>query len=723
MHKTWLLILGLLLAAGGCGDASDYQDGSGSSGVASLALSADSNSVDSAGTESANITATALNGSNAAVQGVSIDFSATAGQLGGSSQETDESGKAQVTFSASPSSPRNQVATVTASTGSISREIPIQISGTTLEVSPGKTDIPADGSDSSQVEITLKDSASNPLHEMDICYEVTSEGEGDLTVQDTSGNALSSDCPIDGSSGNLAGTTDVSGKLTIQVVGASAGSPTLNISGAGASASQDFKVSSPTEVFKISSPAKEPIPVYETDSGTHTVEVSGVSASEVTFSTSVGQWGNGSSVQTVTASDGSASAELQSAKAGIANLLVQESGPDNPSADSMKIAFTAPLSEADRLTLQADPAVVPVSGGSTHTAELIAKVETAEGEPVANAPVGFELVETTGGGETISPPYLMTETNGEAVTTFTSGSEGSSTAGITLKAKVPGYPSLTDTFDITITDQAGSVVLGQSSKIQSNSEDTAYILPMSVLVADVNGNPVKGATVSLSIWPTHYFTGYRNKDGDPVITGVFANEDTNENNHLDAGEDFNGDGQITPENSSAGNIPITVTTNDSGVGNFDLTYLKNYAEWVRVRIRARTEVGTSQVISNLHMVLPREEQEGSDLPPSPFNAVCAYQATASPDPLTLSQDADGDSNPDNTVTISASPVSGGTAPVDGLEVQASKDSEDILSVSTGKTDASGQLVSTIEAQGGTSGSAVIDYFVSCASVPVQVTWP
>ncbi|HKJ88986.1 MAG TPA: Ig-like domain-containing protein, partial [Gammaproteobacteria bacterium] len=160
--RGWMLAaLVATVALAGCGKASDYQDsGGGPNGVASLGLSSDSNSVPSAGTQSATITATALDGNNAAVQGAAVTFSASAGKLSVASQDTDASGQAQVTFTASPSSPSNQVATVTAKTGGLSRQIPIQITGTTLEVSPDRTDLPDDGSQIANVVLTLKDSGS-----------------------------------------------------------------------------------------------------------------------------------------------------------------------------------------------------------------------------------------------------------------------------------------------------------------------------------------------------------------------------------------------------------------------------------------------------------------------------------------------------------------------------------------------------------------------------------
>jgi len=170
---------------------------------------------------------------------------------------------------------------------------------------------------------------------------------------------------------------------------------------------------------------------------------------------------------------------------------------------------------------------------------------------------------------------------------------------------------------ITIGGTAGSVVIGRGTKITVLSP-TTYALPMSVLVADSNGNAVSGAVVSLSTWPAQYSSGaWYDEDPDPkaekfvpYISGTFDNEDENEDTFFDPVEDKNGDGLLTPHNSAAGILPATVTTDENGVANFDLVYLKDHANWIRDRIRASTLVLGTETTASTTFRLPYERSEG-----------------------------------------------------------------------------------------------------------------
>ncbi len=188
--------------------------------------------------------------------------------------------------------------------------------------------------------------------------------------------------------------------------------------------------------------------------------------------------------------------------------------------------------------------------------------------------------------------------------------------------------ALTHSTNIVIGGTAGSVVIGRGagdSIVILNP--TTYSLAMSVLVADLNGNPVSGADVSLSLWPERYNTGVwydlNDKTTDhyvPYITGSFINEDRNENTSLDPGEDENKDGILTPPNSAAGNIPTLLTTNEDGYAVFDIIYLKSSAVWIDSRITATTMVFGTETKSTMTFTLPAEkvEAEAGYLPDSPY---------------------------------------------------------------------------------------------------------
>ena len=129
----------------------------------------------------------------------------------------------------------------------------------------------------------------------------------------------------------------------------------------------------------------------------------------------------------------------------------------------------------------------------------------------------FSIVNPTGGGETIFPVVVYTNNLGVARTTFTSGSLSSaqSSSSVTVKAQIVGK-DFSDTANIVINSTAGSVAIGYATIIGSDEHSKYYTLPMAVQVADSNGNPVAGTTVSLSAWPSSYSTGvwYDDDPGD-----------------------------------------------------------------------------------------------------------------------------------------------------------------------------------------------------------------
>jgi hypothetical protein len=241
-----------------------------------------------------------------------------------------------------------------------------------------------------------------------------------------------------------------------------------------------------------------------------------------------------------------------------------------------------------------------------------------------------------------------TDPLGQAKVTFTSGSlpSGQGASSVQIRATALGGAGPTDTISIVIGGSAGSVVIGQATAFTASENQTTYITPMTVQVADANGNPVSGGTVvSLSAWPTHYSQGgwvkvgsvcvpaindassLVDSDGDGNFTNdadaIFPNEDTNENLILDAGEDKAPkiDGILTPANSTAGTLPSSVVTDANGLASFNLTYLKQYAVWIHVRIRASAQVQGSEATGSLLFMLPalKVDADACVLPNSPFN--------------------------------------------------------------------------------------------------------
>ena len=697
----------------------------------------------------ATISANILDGNNAGIEGIEVSFSATGGQLSSAKVVSDANGVASVNFSAGAIDYSNHVVSITASVpsvnGGLTHQIPIQVSGTTISMVADQTSISEDGSEVVDIEISAKDSTSQAIYDATVCVEVdASISTGSLNLLDAGNStALTTPCTIAGISGVLAsatGKSGVDGRINIKVSGSSSGTAVLKAYALGTQASSNFIISPAANVFRVSSPVKDPIETHEVNNP-HTITVSAPGVTTVIFASSLGTWvANGEPIIEVAVVGGVATAQLNSTVAGIAQIQVQEVG-DILKSDSIQVAFTAPLASASKLVFQSSPGVLPASRDESvqYTSGLVARVLTADDQPVAGAVVNFTLVNPTGGGENIFPPMVVTDIAGEAHSTFTSGAQATSANGVEIVAAVVGT-NLNSSFKIVITDEAGSVVIGRATEVQS-SDETTYALPMSVLVADVNGNPVSNAEISLSVWPEYYFTGIRDfidanniDNGTAIYTEQYGNEDINGNNILDPGEDLDGNGSITPANSVGGTLPSKVITDERGVANFNLTYLKENAQWVSDRIRASTLVGGSQIVSELRLTLPAANLDVygfstlggdsggavSDLPDSPFNATCSSDVTASSRKVFVP--AGGTTDVILTVTDSSgNPLA--NRRVTGL-VDSNQLSGTLNAIATGgTTDVNGQVTSSIsasslDAQDGDF--ATIYYFGSCAATVVEM---
>ncbi len=586
----------------------------GSPGTVSLALS--QTSVKSDNSDSSTITAAVLDANNAALSEIAVAFASTGGQLSASSVDSDINGQAQVTFSSGTTDRSNRVVTITGTVAGIDpRQIPIQITGTTITLSTDTTNLEVGGNDTATLTITVKDAGETGIFDAEVTVSVDPASTGAATL------ALATNYTDY--------ATDVNGTLVVDVTGTGAGDVTVNVVALGVTASQAYTVGAVGAVFGISSPTDDPHSLY-IDTPL-TITVNAPDQTSVQFATTLGAWDGGTEmVVTNPVSGGSASAVLESANAGTATVQVFDAA-DSLTTDSLKVAISAPSSEASQIALQANATVMAITTGSDNpnTVTLTATVKNATDEPVSNSPVAFSIENPTGGGESIYPVIVYTDDYGEATSTFTSGALSSDAEGVRVKASVVPPPAVTpDTIDIVIGGTAGSITIGRGTKAESISNDTAYQLPMSVLVTDSNGNPMSGVTVSLSAWPTQYRTGYTDSTDGPTGTGSCSagcsNEDENRNLILDAGEDVGpvaADGELTPPSSAAGSVPSTVTTDENGVANFNMIYLKTSAFWIKDEITASTLVLGTETQSTYTLWLPYLVADELILPSSPYGVL------------------------------------------------------------------------------------------------------
>ncbi len=590
--------------------------------VALVSLSASLTTVASDNSTSSTITAIAVDGSNAVLPGVTVTFSADTGLLSLASAVTDSTGRATVTFSSGTTNPATRTATITATASGKTSQIPIIIAGANVTLTSSATSLIAGGSPAT-LTIVDRSGAGVALSGQTITIATTTANTGAVTL------------------GSTTGTTDSTGTFSTTVTPTVAGTVTVTVTSLGLTRSITYTVSGASVAFQISSPTANPA------TGTIGVAlpvtvIAPSPTTSVTFVTTLGTWDGGTSNSvTKVVTGGTVTANLTAPSSGVANVFVYAAAPvgttpQTPNSSRL-ISFTAPPTAAYRVTLQSSPSVIAQTrGGTTGISTLLASVFDTNGNPVGGVTVAFSIQNPTGGGESISPVVSTTATIatssialGQASATFTAGSLPSSATGVTIRASIIGSTIATNTSPsgsdaaVVIGGTAGSVTIGRASAGTSDSTNTLYILPMSVLVADANGNPVANAAVSLSAWPIAFNTSttactvdttkdYFNEDD------VSSNASYVENLSLDAGEDgvrlsypsgtpvANGtvDGQLTPPNSASGTLPASVTTDSSGTATFNLTYTKANALFITDRITARTFVQGTETKGQIFFRLP-----------------------------------------------------------------------------------------------------------------------
>ena len=586
-----------------------------------ITLGTSANTVKTDNSNSATITTVVLDADRAPVEGISVSFTTTsedgtsgAGQISASSLLTDEDGKVEVQFSAGVGDKRNQIVTIEANVEGLSpKQIPIQVTGSYLTVSAEGETILEIGGQSSVLKISVRDAGNNPVFDAPVQISLTADSNGTINFDPPSGK------------------TDIQGEFEVALTGVGVGNATAKVSSIGATATQSYTVDDPNKLFRIIEPSENLISI---DSHTNqNVRVSAAGYEEITFVTTVGFWEeNGKKVITKKVASGESSAVFSSQDSGTATIQVYPTAAPMVT-DSMRVVISAPSSEASKIIFQSTSTVVqPSTEDVKNSVTLIAKVTNSNNQVVKNAPVLFSIVTPSGGGEYIFPAIALTDSSGTATSVFTSGSLVAGADGVKVKAELLNAND-SDTISIIISGKAASLTIGTSTEVESINNDTAYRMPMSVLVTDANGSPVTQSSVSLNLWPSHYRTGFWEERKTvtingvvitycvPIVEGERPNEDVNKNLILDDGEDINQDGLLTPPSSASGSIPATVVTDENGLANFDLIYMKSSAVWIQNAMTASTVVSGTETLSTFNFVLPYSIRDADDcaLSNSPFS--------------------------------------------------------------------------------------------------------
>jgi hypothetical protein len=164
-----------------------------------------------------------------------------------------------------------------------------------------------------------------------------------------------------------------------------------------------------------------------------------------------------------------------------------------------------------------------------------------------------------------------------------------------------GTPTTAGTTPVEVASpsSAVSVAIGSGDTIETTAKEIKYAYRYAVTVSDANGKPVVGAKVTMRVVPTGFFKG-RWVDGadDKRVQQVAAfcpTEDLNENEILDAGEDTNGDGDITPQKAEVvAVIEGTDITDNQGIVFVRIEWNKSHASWLTYRLTASASVQGSE---------------------------------------------------------------------------------------------------------------------------------
>lgn len=614
-------------SSAGTGDTSATD---GSVSVTRLDLTTDNYMLNTNGLDSATLTIVTRDASNAAIGDVTVNLSASAGLLSASQVTTDsDTGTATVTFSPGPEK-TNQVVTVTASTGTLSKTLPISLVGTTLTLTSTKNSLLAGAGDSTVLTVKALDANENPIPNETI------------TISSSMGNSLTAGTVTTGPSGMATAT------LTAL---ATPGTDTITASGLGAQTSLPITITNAQ--FGFTYPANDStIAVAATTDLTVTwTDAAGtpLDGEVLTFITTGGYFDGIIGKVSTTAVTGAVTPGEATVSFTAGNttspvdITVTTSGSETDTL-RLQVASTDP----SQLSLQAAPSVLgPSIGELSSSSTITATVRDLSGQLISGETVIFTLISGPGGGETLSPGSAVTDSGGTASVTFTSGSAVSAQDGVRIRATLLSDPTIFADTTLTIGKSAASIVLGSTNKIAKVSVDgleIGYALPFSVLVVDINGNPIPNATVNLGIYPLFFYTGL-NATG---WTGKFMNEDVNRNGLLDPGEDgapgwsdptslrtdptdivwYKGS-ELTIADLSSGlpngrldpggvvTIPDTVVTDEDGLAAFQIKYAKSFATWVFVEITATTQVTGDLSVSKIETPLSAAQND-APYPDSPF---------------------------------------------------------------------------------------------------------
>jgi hypothetical protein len=650
-----LAFLSIFLAA--CGGGDDVFTGDGPAGgtgnITDIQASADKVQIAADGSDFATITALVRDSSNIGVEDVPVTISVDrpeAYTVLVERKNTDASGVVTARIFSRESRAGNAIVTASVDgTDKVSNPLGFSFVGSSLTVQPASVDIAV--GDQETISARVRDGSGGAAAFTAVCV--------DLPASLTS-SALG---PVFGCTQGL--LTNESGEATFAVEGVAVGTDgVIRVSAVGNEV--DVPVTVSARNISFVSPERDSA-FAKTATVDVAVQVPGYTG-DVRLSTTSGVFPNSMSIITLPAVNGAVSSPLTGFSSGRVTLLAEKLDASLERTTAVFLAFDdSELTAAEtNLALQATPATLPVGAGnesllSATATRLVGGQTNAEPVPPGTL-IRFEIVGPTLGAS-LSSPLAFTDSAGVAAVRLRSGDIASSGDGLLLRACVESANLCQDVrseVSITIVNRPGSISIGLANVLDTTNDDTAYVLPVSVIATDINGGALSNVDISVRIWPTRFATGVRDLDGNAIPFDAFPNEDENRNVIRDLNDGWSTGGlgsplgftpnisgdrtkcaaagggeplgvdtfgptdafdnncKLIPESTAAGSVPARISTDANGLATFNVIYLKDRAEFVEAEIRATTVVQGTQVQASRTFWLPRLEDD-DNLPPSPYN--------------------------------------------------------------------------------------------------------
>ena len=455
-------------------------------GDGSIALAVNPTSIPADGASSSVITATIKYSSGAAVpKGTSVTFATDLGTFSNGTQTytvitPDETGVVSVSLIAGTTAGS---AKITVSAINISQTVYVAIGGAaaTITLAANPDSIPADGSSSSSITATIKDSSGAPVTSGTAVTFTTTLGTfsnnlQSITVDTPDGTGIVSVSLIAGVTPGTATVTAGSNGVsaaTYVVIGGSVGSITLT--------------ADPTSILADGG-SSSAITATVKDAAGNPVNA----GTSVVFTTNLGTFSNGTATITVITSDatGVVTASLIAGTTpGTATVTAEANSVTQP----INVTFSGP---PDNITATANPSTLTADGTSTST--VTATVLDSNGNPVADG----EVLSVTVGSGTVSQ-LNPTTTDGVATVTYTSPSsvpQGDiDTINFTATNGVSGAA------DITLTGPQVATVVLSATPTSLPADGTSTSVITATVTVSSGGTAPEGTPVEFTVSGGGYF--------------------------------------------------------------------------------------------------------------------------------------------------------------------------------------------------------------------------